>query len=469
MGCQSVSQVKKPFTEIFLRGIIKVKGGERVYLPKTVETIIQRLEESGYSAYVVGGCVRDSLMGRVPHDFDICTNALPERVMQIFSDLTCVPTGLQHGTVTVVWEKEPFEITTYRTEGEYRDSRHPDRVSFVATIEEDLSRRDFTVNAMAYHPVRGLVDPFGGKEDLSRRVLRCVGDPEKRFTEDALRILRGLRFAACYGFSLEETTAAAIIKLAPRLHFVAAERIREELDRLLMGKYAGSVLLPYRSVFAEILPELKPTFDFEQHNPHHHLDVYGHTVQAVVSGEERLPVRLALLLHDIGKPRCFSRDEKGIGHFYGHASVSAAMAEDILNRLRYDRRTVERVCLLIRYHDGVILPEEPRIKRWLSRFGEEFLRQLLLVKAGDNLGQPPSLAAQRLKELSELHRIIDRVLEKEDCFSLRDLAINGNDLLDMGYTGKRIGEGLQWALEAVMDGRLENERDVLLNALRENT
>lgn len=440
-----------------------------MHLSDNAAFVIRRLEENGFDAYVVGGCVRDSLLGLEPHDFDVCTNALPHETTAVFSDFTCIPTGLQHGTVTVVRNGEPVEITTYRTESAYSDGRHPDRVDFVSTVEEDLSRRDFTVNAMAYHPERGLVDPFGGQTDLQQRVLRCVGNAEMRFNEDALRILRALRFTACYGFAIEENTAAALENTASRLALVASERVRAELDRLLLGAHVAPVLLQFRDILLPVLPELEATFDFCQRNPHHHLDVYGHTVQAVASSKPILSVRLALLLHDIGKPSCFSLDENGVGHFYSHAAVGEAMATDILKRLRYDRRTAERVCLLIRYHDVVIEPDEAPIKRWLSRFGEEFLRQLLWVKAGDNRGQPPALAAERLAELDVLHGLIDRVLEQQQCFSLRDLAINGNDLLAVGYEGKAVGEALQWALEAVMDERLPNDREVLLNALCKNT
>ncbi len=437
-------------------------------LSDSAAAILKRLEENGYEAYAVGGCVRDSLLGLPPHDFDICTAALPEQMLAVFSDVTCIPTGLQHGTVTVVWEGQPLEITTYRTEGCYSDSRHPDRVEFVRSVEADLARRDFTVNAMAYHPQRGLVDPFGGEADLKLGLLRAVGDPTTRFTEDALRLLRALRFAACYGFELEEETARAARALAPRLSLVAAERVREELNKLLLGRYAAKILLEFREVLLPVLPELEAIFDFEQHNPHHHLDVYGHTVQALTAAASDLTVRLALLLHDIGKPTCFSRDDAGIGHFYGHAAVSGRMAKAVLERLRYDRRTVEQVCLLIRYHDVVLEPEDRLIKRWLNRFGADFLHQLLLVKAGDNLGQPAALAEARLAELEELHRRIDRIVAEAQCFSLKDLAISGRDVMALGYTGKAVGQKLQWALEAVMDNRLPNTREALLQALCKN-
>lgn len=439
-------------------------------IPTHVAAIMKRLEQQGYECYTVGGCVRDSLLGLTPHDWDVCTNARPEQVQTVFEDVTCVPTGLRHGTVTVVWEHVPIEITTYRTEGGYSDGRHPDTVNFVGCVEQDLSRRDFTVNAMAYHPVHGLVDPFGGREDLKNSVLRCVGTAAQRFEEDALRILRALRFAACYGFTIELETARALEEYAPHLDCVAAERVRAELDRLLLGRHVGEVLRAHRRVLLPVLPELEAMFDFDQCNPHHHLDVFEHTVKAVECAKEVLTVRLALLLHDIGKPCCFTKDEKGIGHFYGHPSVSESMAESILKRLRYDRATMERVLLLIKYHDPVIEPTEAAVKRWLHRLGEECFRQLLWVKEGDCLGQHPSLAMERLPKLDVIREVLDEVMAGAQCFSLKDLAINGLDVMELGIPrGKAVGEALEKALEAVLEGRIPNDRESLLNALRENT
>lgn len=438
--------------------------------PDRVKTVIERLENNGYEAYVVGGCVRDSLLGLSPADWDVCTCALPQTVCDLFTDFTCVPTGIQHGTVTVVIEGIPIEITTYRSEEGYGDHRHPDCVTFVSSLKTDLSRRDFTVNAMAYHPVRGLVDPFGGKEDLKNGLLRCVGNARKRFEEDALRILRCLRFASCYAFDIEKKTAAAIDEMADGLSFVAEERIREELNRLLLGKAVESVLLRFRSVLFHVIPELKATDGFEQHSRYHHLGVFEHTVASVSLSRCDLPVRIALLLHDVGKPRCFSMDETGQGHFIGHHALGEETAVEVMRRLRYDRQTIERVALLIRYHDTVVIPEETKVKRWLNRFGEAFFRQLLLVKEGDCLGHAPVLHEERLRELNAIHAVLDRIVEQQQCFSLKDLAVNGNDLIDLGVAkGKAIGEALQWALDEVMDGRLPNDREILREALRKRT
>ncbi len=438
-------------------------------LPKYVSTAMKRLENNGYECYVVGGCVRDNLLGIMPADWDICTNALPNDTLSLFGDVPCIPTGLQHGTITVVWDGVPLEITTYRTENTYTDGRHPDKVSFVSSIEEDLSRRDFTVNAMAYHPDKGLVDPFNGQQDLEKRLLRCVGKAETRFQEDALRIVRALRFSACYGFSVENETAKALETCANGLSKVAAERIRMEWDRLLLGEHVGEVLKQFYSVFLFVFPELTDTVGFHQHSRYHCFDVFTHTVTAVCRSAPLLPVRLALWLHDIGKPSCFSQAEDGEGHFYGHAAVSERMAADILTRLRYDNHTTDTVLRLIRYHDTVITADERLIKRWLNRFGAAFLSLLLLVKEGDCLGQIASLKEERLRESAEIRRIMNKIITQQQCFSLKDLAINGHDVMALGITGKAVGDALAWALNAVIDDDLPNDRESLLTAIQKNT
>ena len=439
-------------------------------LPQSILSVIERLENNGYDAYVVGGCVRDFLLKTAPSDWDVCTSALPQTVCELFDDHTCILTGIQHGTVTVMFEQNPVEITTYRREDGYGDHRHPDQVTFVSSIEDDLARRDFTVNAMAYHPVRGLVDPFGGKDDLEKGILRCVGTTTQRFEEDALRILRCLRFAACYDFKVEEQTAQAIRSQVGGLDFVAAERIHVELDRLLTGKAVRKVLFRFRSVLFHIIPELALTDGFEQHSRYHRWDVFEHTVESVASARCDRTVRLALLLHDIGKPHCFSMDEHNQGHFFGHHKQGEEIATAVLRRLKYDRQTTERVALLIRYHDTVILPQESVVKRWLNRLGEGLLRQLLFVKEGDCLGHDASLHKERLQELATLHAIIDRVIEEGQCFSLKDLAINGKDVLRLGIPeGTAVGEALQWALNAVVEGVLQNDYDILMEALSKRT
>lgn len=438
-----------------------------MYIPPYALNALSKLENAGFEAYVVGGCVRDSILGLAPHDFDLCTCALPEEIADVFSNETVIPTGIRHGTVTVMIEGHPLEITTYRTETEYHDHRHPDTVQFVRDVKEDLSRRDFTVNAMAYHPTRGIVDPFGGVADAGKRLLRAVGEPQKRFEEDALRILRALRFSSVYGLTIEESTKAALLSCAPLLIEIAAERIQSELKRMLMGEYVGEVLTSLYAVLFPVLPELKAAQGFDQHSRYHHLDVLMHTLTAVRVAEPDLTVRLAALLHDIGKPQCFSLDEKGEGHFYGHAGISESMAREILNRLRFEKKTVGDVCLLIRYHDTPIACTDQAVRRWLNRLGEPLLRRLLALKRADTLAHDCSLTDARLEELSDLQERIDRLLAQDACFSLRDLAVNGVDLLTLGIPeGKAVGDCLRWLLDEVMEQRLENTADTLLEAAR---
>ena len=296
-------------------------------LPGRIEAVLSRLEQAGYASYVVGGAVRDCLAGRQPHDYDLCTAALPQQVEELFADYHVIETGLQHGTVTVIVEGEPVEVTTFRTEGRYSDGRRPDSVAFVSHIEEDLARRDFTVNAMAYSPIHGLCDPFGGQEDLEHKQLRCVGDPDTRLQEDALRILRALRFAAQRGYTIEPETAVALHRNRQRLSHVSAERITSELLQMICGAHAGSILMAFSDIITEILPELSPMIGFEQHNPHHKYDVWEHSVRSMESIRPEWLLRLTMLFHDAGKPGTFSMDERGIGHFYGHPAVSYDIAQ----------------------------------------------------------------------------------------------------------------------------------------------
>lgn len=436
-------------------------------LPPYVADTLMCLENVGFEAYVVGGCVRDSILGLTPHDFDICTSALPEQILKVFSTKTVIPTGIRHGTVTVLMDGHPLEITTYRIEADYRDHRHPDTVQFVQQIEQDLSRRDFTVNAMAYHPVRGLVDPFGGAADAEKRALRAVGDPEKRFREDALRILRALRFAAVYGLEIEENTREGLLACAPLLKEIAAERVQAELKRMLTGEHIGSVLLTLYPVLFPLLPELQATQGIDQHSRYHHLDVLTHILTAVKCAEPELTARLAALLHDIGKPYCFSLDDKGNGHFYGHAEIGERLAREALDRLRFDKKTTEDVCILIRYHDTPIERTDKAVMRWMNRLGVPLLRQLLALKRADTMAHDTALMGGRFEELADIGARIDRLLAEQACFSLRDLAVNGNDLLRLGVPeGKAVGECLRWLLDEVMDRRLDNESDTLLGAAR---
>ncbi len=431
-----------------------------IVIPAYVQAVLQQLNNAGHAAFVVGGCLRDSLLGRIPGDWDLTTAARPEQVHQALSGLTVLDTGLKHGTVTAVIDGHRLEITTFRTEGAYSDHRRPDRVAFADTVEEDLSRRDFMVNAMAFSPQTGLIDPFGGQKDLNDRLLRAVGDPEKRFDEDALRILRGLRFAARLGFAIEADTARAMLARRQLLSALAAERVQAELLPTLCAPGAVAVLRQYRDIFAVILPELAPMFDFDQQNKHHLYDVWEHTLHALEHTPTRAALRLAVLLHDCGKPARFSIDFRGDGHFYGHAYESARRARAALERLRCEKALTEEVVRLIALHDHDILNSEKSLLRWLGKVGEQSLRDLLTLKIADNLGQHPRYL--RVERFEATRKSLDALLTKQPCFDRAGLAITGNDLLALGLQGPAIGRMLDGLVAAVIDGQVENHRESLL-------
>ena len=435
-----------------------------IAIPDPARQVLEQLNNSGFAAFVVGGCVRDSLLGRIPGDWDITTAALPQQVHEALAGIPVLDTGLKHGTVTALVGDHRLEITTFRTEGVYSDHRRPDSVTFANTIEQDLSRRDFTVNAMAFSPKTGLIDPFGGKTDLKNGILRAVGDPEKRFDEDALRILRGLRFAARLNFAIEEQTARAMFAQKHLLSALAAERVQAELLPLLCAPGAVPVLRQYREIFAVILPELVPMFDFDQQNKHHLYDVWEHTLHTMEHIPPRPDLRLVMLLHDCGKPARFSIDFRGDGHFYGHAAESAHRAEAALTRLRCDKETVARVTRLIALHDHDILNSEKSLLRWLRKVGEDDLRDLLTIKIADNLGQHPRYL--RVERFQTTLASLDALLQKQPCFDRAALAVTGRDLLALGLRGPDIGAALDRMVEAVIEGRIPNEKEALLKTLR---
>ena len=433
-------------------------------LPQEVKNVLLRLESAGYAAYAVGGCVRDTLRGVTPHDYDITTAARPEAVLALFEGYA-IPTGLQHGTVTVRQNGQSFEVTTFRADGPYTDHRRPDSVAFSESLEEDLQRRDFTVNAMAMD-VRGQVYDFhGGEADLRAGILRCVGDAEQRFNEDALRILRCLRFASVLGFAIEPKTAAAVENCAPLLRHIAAERIREEMTKLLCGEQATEILLRYPAVFAVFLPEILPCVGFDQQNVHHLYDVWQHTAHAVGHAPPDPLLRWTLLLHDLGKPECFTVDEAGQGHFYGHDDLGAQLAADIAQRLRFDKKSSERMALLIARHMRQIEPTDKAVGRVLRQLGEEALRQLLAVKRADASACHPDYAWQT-GHLDAVEAVLDRLLTEDTCFTLRDLAIDGHDLMALGLQGSAIGQALNAALDAVVEGELPNEREAMIRWIK---
>ena len=435
-------------------------------LPAGVSRALSMLEDAGYEAFIVGGCVRDALRGITPKDYDITTSALPEETKSVFRDYRVIETGIQHGTVTVMMDGMPLEITTYRTEGTYSDNRHPDSVSFTTSLREDVARRDFTMNAIAYSPVRGLIDHFGGAEDIRGGIIRCVGDPDTRFREDALRMMRGIRFASALGFAIEEKTAAAIRENKERISAVSAERIRVELTKLLCGANVKNVLMDWWDVLGVVIPEILPMHGFDQRTPYHIYDVWEHTAVAVSETPPVTHLRLSALLHDIGKPPSFFTDEKGVGHFYGHPAVSEKMAEEILARLKYDNVTRRRVVTLVREHDRIIEPTETAVKRALFRLTPEVFFNLLIIKRADNLAQSPNYR-DRLATYDRIESMAQDILERNECISVATLAVNGGDLIAIGMKpGKEIGELLSLLLEQVIRGDLANDRDELLTYVK---
>ncbi len=434
-------------------------------IPEPVTEVLAALEQQGYEAWCVGGCVRDLLRGETPADWDVTTSALPGETMAVFGS-RAVPTGLRHGTVTVRTAGGPVEVTTFRRDGAYPDHRRPDRVLFTSSLEEDLCRRDFTINAMALDRHGRFRDPFGGRADLQAKVLRCVGDPDRRFGEDALRILRGLRFASRLGCGFQPDTGAAIHRCRGLLAEIAPERIWAELSGLLRGPWVSGVLREYPDVLGVFWPEVLDMVGFEQKNRHHCYDVWEHTLHALeTSAEEDTVLRCALLLHDVGKPRCFTMDEAGVGHFYGHPAMSCRMAEEMLGRLRTDNATKRDVTQLVAWHDRDIPRTDRGIRRALAELGEPALRRLLALKRADNLAQAPEYRGVQ-REIALAEEILERQLAEGACVSLRQLAVRGGDLLGVGLQGPAVGRTLAWLLEAVVDGTLPNERTALLDAVR---
>ena len=430
-------------------------------LPNYALDCIRALESAGFSAYAVGGCVRDMTLGLTPQDYDLCTNALPQQIRQVFSEQKLILAGEKHGTVGVVTQGGVVEITTYRTEGDYRDHRHPDWVEFVDNIEGDLARRDFTVNAMAWSPLRGFADPFGGQQDLQAGILRTVGDPSERFQEDALRILRGVRFAVRFRLTPEEKTLKAMFSLAGNMESLARERVFQELQGLLPLVTAED-LLQYAPILTQVIPELAHTVGFHQHSPHHAYDVYKHTAYVVGAVPGDLALRFAALLHDVGKPQCFTRDENGRGHFYGHADTGAVIADTVLLRLKAPTQLRQQVVTLIENHMLDLSADKKLLKKRLARFGEEMLKKIITLQEADfcskGVEEDPAVFAR-------IRKLLEEILEEANCLSIKDLAIDGNALMELGIApGPKMGEILETLLEMVLDETLENEKTALLQA-----
>ena len=442
-----------------------MKSNLKIEIPSGANEIIHSLQNNGYEAFLVGGCVRDSILKRPIHDYDITTSATPDEMMEIFKDKRIIETGLQHGTITIVIDGEPYEVTTYRIDGNYSDSRRPDKVTFTKSLEEDLKRRDFTINAMAYNDEVGLVDPFNGMEDIKYHKIQCVGKPEDRFSEDALRILRAIRFASQLSFVLEPDTDWNISKMYKNLENISIERINSEFCKIAASSDFCVQMVLYHEVFSLFIPEIKDMLGFQQNNPYHMYDVWNHTVHAIEYCEsDDLVTRLAVFFHDIGKPHCYQDSEDGIRHFKGHGRVSADMTDKIMKRLRFDNDTREKVVQLIYYHDATFEVGEKYIKRWLNKIGEEQFRRLLNVRRADIKAQADINQETRLQKIDNIGYILEEVLQDDECFSLKDLAVNGKDVMDtmLIKSGKEVGYWLNEILTRVIDGRLKNDREDLI-------
>ncbi len=435
-------------------------------LSKEALWILSALTQAGHEAFLVGGCVRDLLRGLPPHDWDICTSALPAQTQAVFASQRLLKTGLKHGTVAVLLDGASYEVTTYRVDGAYSDGRRPDGVRFVSRLEADLARRDFTMNAIAMDAQGRLRDPFGGQDDLRRGLIRCVGKPEERFSEDGLRIMRALRFAASLGFHLEEETGKALLRSGAMLRRIAPERIQIELIKLLVGPQAPQVLRRWGGVLPEFWPQLAPLLTLEQNNPWHCYGGWEHTLHALDAAPPHPVIRLAVLLHDVGKPACRSTDEAGIDHFYGHSGVGAQLADEMLRALRLDTATRQRVTALIRCHDLPLPAQEKAVRRALGRLGEEAFFQLLAVKRADNLGQSYPLVKDRLAQLDAVKALALQILARRDCLTLKDLAVSGRDVISAGVSpGPQVGKLLRDLLEEVTAGTLPNDRTALLGRI----
>ena len=437
-------------------------------MPKNVDTAINLLQSAGFEAYAVGGCVRDSLLGKTPNDWDITTSAKPEDMKSVFINFHCIDTGIKHGTVTVVIDGEPLEITTFRLDGEYEDNRHPKSVTFTSNLGADLGRRDFTVNAMAYSKMTGTVDLFGGENDLKNKIIRCVGDPDRRFNEDALRILRALRFASALDFEIEEKTAQSLLKNCALLGNISEERISKELLKLVCGKGAKRILTDFAPVLFEILPELQPMYKNSHDNPHHCYDIYEHTLIAVESIDPEPTLRFAMLLHDCGKPAVKKFDENSVAHFYGHQRISAEISAQILARLKVSNKFRDEILFLVSNHDRWELYENTeKMPRYLSKFGLDGVLNLLKVMRADVLAQSPEYR-YRLDQIADAEEIAKNLAAQKPCLSLSELQINGRTLMDIGIPqGRKLGAVLAQLLDEVIDGVTKNTQEALTTRARE--
>lgn len=438
----------------------------QIRLPNAVEHIINTLESAGFEAYAVGGCVRDSIMGRIPHDWDICTSANPDEMFDIFKNEKIIPTGLQHGTITVLIDNVGYEITTYRIEKDYSDHRRPDSVEFTTILAQDLMRRDFTINALAYNNTTGIVDLFDGLKDIHSRKICTVNSAEERFNEDALRILRAIRFSSQLDFEIDYSVAYQIHQDKYLLDFISKERIQSEFVKIVQSSTLSVQLDLFKDVFAQFIPEIKDMFEFPQNNPYHAYDVWNHTLHAVANAEDKdLITKLAVLFHDIGKPHSYQDGDDGIRHFHGHGRVSAEITDQILRNLKFDNFTRESVVQLISYHDATFEVGTKYVRRWINKIGEEQFIRLLDLREADIKGQSDLNLAERLEKIERIRDCYNQVRpEPVSCFTVKDLAVNGDDLISLGYKpGKTLGSILNLMLERVLSEELDNTKEILID------
>jgi tRNA nucleotidyltransferase (CCA-adding enzyme) len=447
-------------------------------IPEKVSNIIEELMRHGYEAYAVGGCVRDMVLGREPEDWDITTSATPQEVKRVFR--RTVDTGIQHGTVTVLVEKEHFEVTTYRLDGEYEDNRHPKEVSFTSSLTEDLKRRDFTINAMAYNEKEGFIDLFGGMEDIKKGLIRCVGSAKERFDEDALRILRAVRFSAQLGFEIEEATMEAVKEKVEHLINISAERIRVELTKLILSDHPDRLRILYEAgITGVILPEFDAMMTTEQKNIHHVYSVGEHTIRTVeaVAGpikekrfesRERVILRWTMLLHDIEKPSTLSIGKDGQGHFYGHQEKGAITAKNILKRLKFDNDTLDAVVHLIRWHDYRFVLTPAGMRKAASKIGKDYMNLLFEVNRADTSAKNPEHTDEKYERLETALQLYREIEEKGECVSLKELDINGRDLIAVGLNpGKELGDVLNRLLTQVIENPEQNQKETLLDMAKQ--
>lgn len=442
----------------------------KINLPDEVQEIMSVIREYGATSYVVGGCVRDSIIGREPHDWDICTPALACELLVEFEEkgYKVIPTGLQHGTITVHLNGNNYEITTFRKDGKYSDGRHPDTVEFTSDLIYDLERRDFTINAMAYNPEEGLVDPFNGCRDIQNRIIRCVGNPDDRFQEDGLRILRALRFSCQLNFVIDETTGRAMLDNKELISNVSMERINTEFIKIINAEYVFSFpFYSYNKIISQFIPEVVPMVSFDQHNPYHYLDVFAHSCQVLTICRiynADLITKFAAFFHDIGKPHCYQDDKNGIRHFKGHGKISADMTDVIMRRLKFDNNTRDKVVQLVYYHDASFEVGKKYVRRWLNKIGVDQFKRLLVLRRADIMGQSELNRDERLQKLDAVKVCLEEVLKEKPAFSVKDLEIDGKDVMKYMLMDEcpEVGYWLKHILKQVIDGQLQNNREDLI-------